>query len=62
MTQEIIVWVLLMELVWLIWVMALAILADDHHSHDNRKGSASSKHSDGHEPNERSPQQARVAA
>jgi hypothetical protein len=32
MTQEIIVWVLLMGLVGLIWVTVLAIRGDDHHT------------------------------
>lgn len=62
MTQEIIVWALLVWLVWLIWVMALAILGADHHTLDNRQRNASPEHSDGYEPNERSPQQSRVSA
>ena len=54
-TQEIIMWTLLAGLVGLIWVMALAILGDNHHAHDNRRENASPEHSDGYKPNERSP-------
>lgn len=61
-TQEIIVWVLLlMGLVGLIWVMVLAILGGDHHTHDKRQGSASPEHRDGYEPRERSLQRSTVA-
>ena len=62
MTQEIIVWALLMGLVGLIWVMVLAILGDEHHTHDNRQGSASPEPRGGYEPHVRSPQQSGIAA
>ena len=61
MTQAL-VWTLLIGLVGLIWVMVLAILGDNHHTHDKRQGSASPEDRDGYEPHERSPQQSRVAA
>ena len=61
MTQEIIVWVLLLELVGLIWVMLLAILGNKHHTHDNRQENASVEQRDGYAPHERSPRQSRVA-
>ena len=60
MTQDIIEWVLLLGLVGLIWVMALAMLDDNHRSHDKRQGSASPGHVDGYEPGEHSPQQSRA--
>jgi hypothetical protein len=40
MTQAI-EWVLLMGLVGLVWVMVLAILDDNHRTHDKRQGSPS---------------------
>ena len=54
--------VLLMGLVGLIWVIVLAILDDDQHSHDNRQGSASPEPHDGKELHERSSRQLNVAA
>jgi len=62
MTQEIIVWSLLLALIGLIWVLVLAILGDDHHIQDRENGSASSERSDGSEPSGSSPQQSRAAA
>jgi len=40
MTQAI-EWTLVIGLVGLIWVIVLDILGNRHHSHDNRRGSAS---------------------
>ena len=51
MTQDIIVWTLLAGMAGLIWMMALAILGDEHHSQARQKRSASASHSDGYEPN-----------
>ena len=62
MTQDIIVWALLVGLVGLIWVMALAVLGDDHHAHDNRQERASPEPHDGYEPLEHSSRQSRVTA
>lgn len=62
MTQEIIVWVLLLELVGLILVMVLAILDDDHHSFYSRQENASPEPRGGYEPQEHSPQRSTVAA
>jgi hypothetical protein len=61
MTLEFIV-VLLMGLVGLIWVIVLAILDDNHRTHDNRQGSASPEPHDGEEPHERSSRQSKIAA
>jgi hypothetical protein len=61
MTQEIIVWALLMALAGLFWVMALAIMGDDHHTVDKRHGSASPEPHDGYEPHERSPRRSSVS-
>jgi hypothetical protein len=60
MAQEFIV-VLLMGLVGLISVIVLDILGDDHHSHDQRQGSASPEPRDGNEPHERSSRQSKAA-
>jgi len=60
MTQEIIVWALLMALVGLLWVMALAVLAENH-PHDKKLRSASPEPHDGYEPHERSPQRSSVS-
>ena len=62
MTQDIIVWALLMGLVGLIWVMALAVLGDNLHAHDKQEGSAQPEPRDGDEPLERSSRRSRVAA
>ena len=62
MTQEIIVWSLLIGLIGLTWVVVLAILSDDHPTQDRQNGSASSERSDGSEPRGSSPQQSRAAA
>ena len=62
MTQDIIVWALLAGLVGLIWVMAIAILGQDHYAHDNRQGSASPEPLDGYAPHEQSSRPSRVAA
>ena len=61
MTQAI-EWTLLLGLVGLIWVMVLVILDDNHHTHDNRQGSASPEPHDGEEPHERSSRQSKLAA
>ena len=55
MTQGMIVWVLLMGLAGLIWVIALGILDDYHHSHDKRQGSASPEQRDGNKPHDAHP-------
>jgi hypothetical protein len=62
MTQEIILWALLAELVGLFWVMVLAVLDDDRHTHDNRQRTPSPEHRDGYESRQHSHQQAKVAA
>jgi len=62
MTQDIIMWVLLLGLVGLIWVMVLAILDEGHHRYDNRQGSASPEPRGGYKSQERSPQRSTVAA
>jgi hypothetical protein len=62
MTQEIIVWSLLLGLIGLIWVVVLAILDDTHTAENRQNGSASSERSDGSQPRGSSPQQSRAAA
>ena len=62
MTQDIIVWALLAGLVGLVWVMAIAILGQDHYTRDNRQGSASPEPRDGYAPHEQSSRPSRVAA
>ncbi|MEO5955974.1 MAG: hypothetical protein ABIR36_09840 [Nitrospiraceae bacterium] len=52
MTQEIIVWALLAELVGLIWVMVVGILSTDHHSRHNQQGDAQPQHRNGYKPHE----------
>ncbi len=62
MTEDIIVWALLMGMVGLFWVMALAILDDGHHTHDKKRGSALPERLDGYDPHERSRQRSTVSA
>ena len=62
MTQEIIVWALLAELVGLIWIMVVGILSADHHSKDNQQTGAQPKHRNGIKLNEQTSQQPRAAA
>lgn len=62
MTQDIIVWALLAGLVGLIWVMAIAVLGQDHYTRDNRQGNASPELRDGYAPHEQSSRPSRVAA
>ena len=56
MTQGMIVWVLLMGLAGHIWVIALGILDDYHHSRDKRRGCASPEPRDGNEPHDAHPE------
>jgi hypothetical protein len=62
MTQDIIVWALLMGLVGLIWVMALAVLGDNLDTHDKQEGNAQPEPHDGYEAHKGSSKQSRVAA
>jgi hypothetical protein len=62
MTQDIIVWALLVALVGLFWVMALAILDDAHHTHDKKQARVSPEPHDGFDPHERLPRRSSVSA
>ena len=55
-------WVLVMGLVGLVWVMVLAILDDNHRTHDKRQGSPSPDPHVGGEPHEGSSRQSKAAA
>ena len=55
-------WTLLLGLVGLIWVIVLAILDDNHRTHDKRQESASPQPHDGEAPHERASRQSKLAA